>query len=146
MEVMYVGKKTPEIIVKVIPRRNLKSAICECIELKGVNWSLSISHVTMSVPLTQQKTEENQPLVQEGGTSQGYISSTYARLQRATRGNLLLLTACVCLIVAAGVLLFPQKTWNRLMLKLFGCIHFNVNGHQFKMCEEVPEPQNVQLF
>jgi len=146
MEFEYWARRPGEVRVKFKQRRGFKTQTVEYLEVKGKNCLLCISHVTMSVPLTQQKTEENQPLVQEGGTSQGYISSTYARLQRATRGNLLLLTACVCLIVAAGVLLFPQKTWNRLMLKLFGCIHFNVNGHQFKMCEEVPEPQNVQLF
>jgi len=146
MELMYCGKKSSEIVIKIRPKRNIKRAIYEFFEVKGRNWSLCISHVTMSVPLATMDSQEKQPLTQQPGSSDGFFSSTYARLQRATRGNLLLVTACLFLIIASGVLLFPQKTWNRMMLKLFGCIHFNVNGHQFKMCEEVPEPQNVQLF
>lgn len=146
MEILYPAKKTSEIVIKIRPKRNLKRAVHEYFELKGQNWLLCISHVTMSVPMATIDTSEKTPLTSPTGSSDGFLSSTYARLQSATRGKLWLFTACVFLIMAAGVLLFPQKTWNRLMLKLFGCIHFTVNGHQFKMCEEVPEPQNVQLF
>jgi hypothetical protein len=100
----------------------------------------------MSAPIKPKAEEETQQLLQSPGSSQGYFSSTYAWLQRATRGYFLLLTACVLVTIAAGVLLFPQKTWNRLMLQLFGCVDLNLHGHKFKLCENVDEPQHVQLF
>lgn len=100
----------------------------------------------MSVPVATMKEAEKEALIPSAGTTEGIISSTYARLQRATRGNLLLLTTCVVLIIAAGVLLFPQKMWNRLMLQLFGCVKLKFNGHTFNMCQEIEQQQPVQLF
>lgn len=146
MEVVYRGKKAPQIFVKLNTRRNSKFCRSETIELKGPTWSLSISHVTMSAPQAAVDNYEKTPLKGGQESSEGFLSTTIAKLQRVTRGNLVLLTACLFLIVAAGVLLFPQKTWNRLMLKLFGCVNLNVHGHQFKLCEDVQQPEHVQLF
>ena len=146
MEIVYKAKRQPEIVIKLRPRRNSKVQFCECTELKGKNFSLAVFHSTMSAPPAAPDNYEKTPLKGGQEQSQGILSSTIAKLQIATRGNLVLLTACMFLIIAAGVLLFPQKTWNRIMLKLFGCATFNVNGHQYKLCEDMPQPEHVQLF
>jgi hypothetical protein len=146
MEILYLAKKTPEILIKIRPKRNFKTPRIESVHLKGTKWSLLISHLTTTAKMSDDDNGAKQYLVQTQTKSAGFLSTTYSRLQVATRGHLWLMLACLVLLIAGGVLLFPQKSWNRLMLKLFGCIHFTVNGHQFKMCEEVPEPQHVQFI
>jgi len=65
-------------------------------------------------------------------------NSLYQRLQNMTRGYLWLVVASMVLILAAGILLFPQKMWNRVMLSLFGCITFHVRGKAYRFCEQPP--------
>lgn len=146
MEILYEPRARPEFVIKIRPRRNSKAQFRECVELKGKNFSLAVFHSTMSAPPAAPDNYETVPLKGTQMQAEGFFSSTISKLQRATRGNLLLCVACFVLIMAAGVLLFPQKTWNRIMLKLFGCVHLNVHGHSFKLCEDAQPQENVQLF
>lgn len=146
MELTFKAKRPPEIHVKFRQTRRLKKHFCESISLTAGTLSFSVFHLTMSVPIGTSTMDEKQSLVQPTQPVQGYISSKVAGLQRFTRGYLWLVMACLFLVIAAGVLLFPQKTWNRMMLKMFGCVRFKINGHEFKMCQEQPQPQENPIF
>lgn len=72
----------------------------------------------------------------------GRLSSVYTQLQTLTRGYLWLTVAALILILAAGVLLFPQKAWNRMMLAVFGCVTFHIRGKAYRFCEQPPAQDN----
>lgn len=65
----------------------------------------------------------------------------YHRAQTFTRGYLWVVVASAVLILAAGILLFPQKTWNRIMMQLFGCVTLNIRGKAYRFCEQAPPQQ-----
>ena len=146
MELVYKAKDPPEIHVKFGQRRRTKLPFCESIAVTAGCLSFSISHVTMSAPLPSMTVDEKEALMAPTPYQQGFLSSKITQLQRATRGYLWLVVACFVLLIAGGILLFPQKTWNRLMLQMFGCVRFKVNGHTFNMCQEHPEPQPNPIF
>lgn len=146
MELTLKAKRPLEIQVKFRQTRRLKTHFHESISLTAGTVSFSIFHSTMSVPIGTSTMDEKQTLIQPTQPTQEYISSKVAGLQRLTRGYLWLVVACCVLLIAAGVLMFPQKTWNRMMLKMFGCVRFKINGHEFKMCQEQPQPQENPIF
>lgn len=67
------------------------------------------------------------------------------RAQAFTRGYLWLVVASMFLILAAGVLCFPQKTWNRMMMTLFGCVTLNIRGKAYRFCEQPPQHDNAGI-
>lgn len=96
----------------------------------------------MSTNTCEVNHSEKEKLLPTPQTSESFLSRSYARLQDATRGYLWLVLASLVLIVGAGILLFPQKMWNRLMLELFGCVTLSVRGKQYNFCERA-QPENV---
>jgi hypothetical protein len=99
-------------------------------ELRSGKVLFTVSNTAMSAP------DEQQTLV--GYTPSGPKKvSLYARLQAMTKGYLWFCVAASILLLACGLVFFPQKTWNRLMMALFGCVTLHIRGKDYKFCEQV---------
>jgi hypothetical protein len=112
-------------------------------ELRSGKLLLAVSPEAMANQAELFDTEKDKLLSQppQSSTVTPGKSTLYQRAQALTRGYLWLCVASMVLILAAGILLFPQKTWNRMMLSLFGCITFNVRGKAYRFCEQPPVQQ-----
>jgi hypothetical protein len=104
-------------------------------ELRSGKVLLQLSPEAMATATAPLTTDENTPVytpIKQSSSSNWAPTRLYARLQVATNGYLWL---------AAGILLFPQKTWNRMMMQLFGCVTLNIRGKQYRFCEQPPAAQ-----
>lgn len=112
-------------------------------ELRSGKVLLSLSPEAMSTtPLAQSEEEKKLFGTTVGGVAQQSKPTIIQTLQAYTRGYLWLCCAATVLILAAGILLFPQKTWNRVMMQLFGCITLNIRGRAYRFCEQPPAQQD----
>ena len=113
-------------------------------ELRNGKVLLQLSPEAMATQEATSATEKDKILGSFGASqasSETPKPSLYQRAQAFTRGYFWLVLTCAVLIIAAGVLTFPQKSWNRLMLKLFGCVTFNWGGKAYRYCEMQNVPQ-----
>jgi hypothetical protein len=113
-------------------------------ELRSGKVLLQLSPEAMATATAPLTTDENTPVytpIKQSSSSNWAPTRLYARLQVATNGYLWLVVASLVLILAAGILLFPQKTWNRMMMQLFGCVTLNIRGKQYRFCEQPPAAQ-----
>lgn len=100
-------------------------------ELRNGKVLFNISPETMSG--TTATSEEDKKLLPSA-----VKTSYYERAQALTRGYLWFCVALTVLIVATGIVFFPQALWNRMMMALFGCITFTVRGKAYKLCGQQP--------
>jgi len=95
-------------------------------ELRSGKVVFTLSNTAMSQP------EEQRTLVAPKPT---YNPTLYERAQVLTRGYLWFCIAASVLLLACGLVFFPQKTWNRLMMSLFGCVTYHIRGKKYSFCE-----------
>lgn len=109
-------------------------------ELRSGKVLLQLSPGAMATVQDQQPLEK-EALLAKASEVPTLKPTLYQRAQLATHGYLWLVVACCVLILAAGVLLFPQKAWNRIMMSLFGCVTLNIRGKAYRFCEQQPAAQ-----
>ncbi len=95
-------------------------------ELRSGKVVFTLSDTAMSA------TEEQQKLVPPTSTKKPTL---YERAQAFTAGYLWFCIAGSILLLALGMVFFPQKMWNRMMMWLFGCVTYNVRGKKYNFCE-----------
>lgn len=134
-----------------MPRKATRTGACLKIELKVTRTThlrfdmelrngkvlLQFSPEAMATVQDTQALEKAKLLSQQDEASTAK-PTLYQRAQLLTRGYLWLVVASIVLICAAGVLLFPQKAWNRVMMTLFGCVTLNIRGKAYRFCEQPP--------
>lgn len=112
-------------------------------ELRSGKLLLHISPESMSAPMAHVSETENLLATPPPQPASLRTLTYYARVQKATGGYLWFYIAAAVLLLACGLLLFPQKMWNRMMMALFGCITFHVRGKAYRFCEQPPAAQGA---
>lgn len=130
-------RKRTEVEVR-LELRSFVSLRCD-MELRNGKVLFTVSNAAMAAPAS---TEETQKLISTPSTA----ASLYARAQAITRGYLWFTIAATVVLLALGLVFFPQKMWNRIMMALFGCVTLHVRGKQYKFCEEAPAQEQGPAF
>lgn len=139
MESVCWNGKSKVLEIKFVKRRYFNKRRIEYVEVEFRNFSLLISHLTMAANASEDTPMLKQPSSSNPERSMPFLSSKIGQLQYYTRGYLWFVVASLFLIVGAGIMLFPQTTWNRIMLALFGCVTLNVRGKQYNFCERTQQ-------